>query len=217
MKNHSDGSMNTPTSFLKGYNLVLASKSPRRRELLHMTGLDFTIADSMDIDESYCETDLQSFNVPEYLSRKKALAYSNTLKPGQILITADTVVMIDGKVLGKPHTLTEAKFMLSKLSGRPHEVITGITLYDGNSIKTFSASTKVLFDNLSEHEIDYYVDNFKPLDKAGSYGIQEYIGAIGIERIEGSFYNVMGLPVHRLYRELELFVKDIQPIRRQKL
>ncbi len=198
--------MESPQNIFKGIDIILASKSPRRRELMSMTGIEFSIAETIDVDESYDDSDLGRYNVPEFLSLKKAKAYQPTLTSGQILITADTVVVLGDRILGKPHDDVDAKKMLADLSGKTHKVITGITLSDTECTHTFSATTDVKFSELSEAEICYYVDHFHPLDKAGAYGIQEYIGAIGVERIEGSFYNVMGLPVHRLYRELVAFV-----------
>ena len=203
--------METPQDIFKGTDIILASKSPRRRELMSMTGLEFSIAETIDVDESYVESDLNGYNVPEFLSLKKARAYQPLLSPGQVLITADTVVVLGDRILGKPSNDDEAKRMLADLSGKTHKVITGITLSDVVDVHTFSATTEVTFSELTEAEICYYIDRFHPVDKAGAYGIQEYIGAIGVERIEGSFYNVMGLPVHRLYRELEAFVSRLSP------
>jgi septum formation protein len=198
--------MTTPQDKFQGYEIILASKSPRRRELMKMTGLDFSIAPLVEVDEHYTADQLGSYNVPEFLSRKKAAAYQPTLTDGQLLITADTVVVLGNEILGKPCDANAARRMLAALSGHTHSVITGITISDRTSMSTFSAVTNVKFDRLSPEEIDYYVATFRPLDKAGAYGIQEYIGAIGVEHIDGSFYNVMGLPVHRLYRELEAFI-----------
>lgn len=184
--------------------LLLASKSPRRRELLKMLDLPFEIVDGKDVDESY-PASLEAEKVPEFLSRIKADAYSPYLKDDDILITADTVVILDGEIIGKPKDLEDAKRMLAKLSGKVHKVATGVTLTDMKKSVTFSTVTDVTFAPLTSEEISFYVDNFRPLDKAGAYGIQEWIGAVGVARIEGSFYNVMGLPVHRLYNELLLF------------
>lgn len=184
--------------------LLLASKSPRRRELLHLLGMEYKIVDIKDVEEVY-PSDLPSDEVPLFLSRLKAEAYKLSLKTGDILITADTVVIIDSEIIGKPHSLEEAKTMLRKLSGRTHKVITGVTLTSSEKMQTFAAHTDVTFTQLSDEEIDYYVDTYKPLDKAGAYGVQEWIGAIGVSKIEGSFYNVMGLPLQKLYKELLLF------------
>ncbi len=140
--------------------------------------------------------------VAEYISRKKAEAYAATLTADTILITADTIVLVDGEILGKPHSEASAKEMLRKLSGKSHKVITGVTLSTVDAIQSFSAVTTVNFDNLSDKEIEYYIENYHPFDKAGAYGIQEWIGAAGIKGIEGSYYNVMGLPVHQLYKFL---------------
>ena len=184
--------------------LLLASKSPRRRELLGMLDMPFEIIEIRNVEETYPH-DLEKEKVPEYLSRLKADAYKDELKKGDILITADTVVILDNEIIGKPTDLSDAKAMLHKLSGRVHRVVTGVTLSSIKKSATFSTVTDVTFAPLTDDEIDYYVDKFKPLDKAGAYGIQEWIGAVGVAGIDGSYYNVMGLPVHRLYNELLIF------------
>ncbi len=190
-----------PLSNLAGKRILLASHSPRRRELIAMLGIDFSIADPIEVDESY-PADMPADTVAEYISRKKAEAYATTLTADTILITADTIVLVDGEILGKPHSEASAKEMLRKLSGKSHKVITGVTLSTVDAIQSFSAVTTVNFDNLSDKEIEYYIENYHPFDKAGAYGIQEWIGAAGIKGIEGSYYNVMGLPVHQLYKFL---------------
>ena len=167
------------------YHIILASNSPRRRELLSGLGLDYEVRTLPGIDESYPDT-LQGEEIPVYISSKKASAYLDALKDNELLITADTIVWLDGRVLGKPADEDEARQMLRDLSGKTHQVITGVT-----------------FASLTEEEISYYVTHYHPMDKAGSYGVQEWIGFIGVERIEGSYFNVMGLPVQRLYRELK--------------
>lgn len=182
-------------------NIILASASPRRHELLKMIVDDFTVARGKDVEEVY-PADLQPELVPEYLSRLKASAYVDDLKDDDLLITADTVVILDGKILGKPASRDEAIEMLSDMQGKTHTVVTGVTLTAKQLSKSFSQHTQVHFDTLTRSEIEYYVDKFKPYDKAGAYGIQEWIGAAAIIGIEGSFYNVMGLPVHALYKEL---------------
>lgn len=184
--------------------LILASKSPRRRELLKILNIPFEIKELKNIEENYPE-DMAREQVAEYLSLIKAKAYYPDLKEDDILITADTVVILKDEILGKPHSLDEAKEMLQKLSGNVHKVVTGVTLTSTKKSVTFSAVTDVTFASLSNEEIDYYVKTYKPLDKAGAYGIQEWIGAVGVVRIDGSFYNVMGLPIQRLYSELLLF------------
>lgn len=186
--------------------LLLASQSPRRRELLKILDRPFQTVVLKDIKEDY-PTDLQLEKVPEYLSKLKAAAYVSQLKDDDILITADTVVILNGEIIGKPYDLEDAKRMLHKLSGNTHKVITGVTLTSKKKSVTFSTVTDVTFAHLSDGEINFYVDNYKPLDKAGAYGIQEWIGAVGVAGINGSYYNVMGLPVHRLYNELLLFSK----------
>lgn len=197
-----------PTDFINGRRLLLASHSPRRRELLTMLDLPFEIAESIEVDETY-SPEMPVEDVPAYLSQKKGDAYCSQLKEDEIVITADTVVIINGKILGKPKNEADAIEMLKTLSGRSQTVVTGVSLTDSTHRHTFSVSTEVRFASLSDTEIRYYVEKYRPLDKAGAYGIQEWIGAIGIEGISGSFYNVMGLPVHRLYNELKRFVDSI--------
>ena len=189
---------------LKPYRLILASQSPRRRELLAGSGLDFQLAERFECDESYPAMPLT--DVAEYLSRKKSEAYPAELSERDILLTADTVVIACGEILGKPHSRDEAITMLRMLSGSTHEVATGVTLRTSTKSHSFTSVSKVRFRQLSLEEIEYYVDNYRPMDKAGSYGIQEWIGYVGIEHIDGSFYNVMGLPIQRLYCELERFI-----------
>ena len=189
---------------LKPYRLILASPSPRRRELLAGSGLDFQLAERFECDESYPAMPLT--DVAEYLSRKKSDAYPVELAEADILLTADTVVIACGEILGKPHSRDEAIAMLQTLSGSTHEVATGVTLRTSTKSHSFTSISKVRFRPLSREEIEYYVDNYHPMDKAGSYGIQEWIGYVGIEHIDGSFYNVMGLPIQRLYCELERFI-----------
>lgn len=189
---------------LKPYRLILASQSPRRRELLAGSGLEFQLAERFECDESYPEMPLT--DVAEYLSRKKSDAYPVELAEADILLTADTVVIACGEILGKPHSRDEAVAMLRMLSGSTHEVATGVTLRTSTKSHSFTSVSKVRFRPLSLEEIEYYVDNYRPMDKAGSYGIQEWIGYVGIEHIDGSFYNVMGLPIQRLYCELDRFI-----------
>ena len=186
------------------YKLVLASNSPRRKELLAGLDLPFTIRVIGDIDESYPEG-LAATDIPLFLSKKKAEAYLSTLADDELLITADTIVWNDNQVLGKPKSENEAFDMLRALSGHTHQVITGVSLTSKRKQVSFSVITDVTFSNLTEAEIHYYLEEFKPYDKAGAYGIQEWIGYIGVESINGSFYNVMGLPVQRLYCELRSF------------
>lgn len=197
--------MVTPLDNLSRYRIILASGSPRRRELMSLLDIDFEVNTSIDVDESH--DGVPSREVAPFLSRVKADAYRALLTSGgnELVITADTVVILDDKVLGKPRDSREAVGMLSALSGRVHEVITGVTVMTAGKTVTFSATSKVEFAPLSTDEIEYYVSRFRPLDKAGAYGIQEWIGAAGIRGIDGSFYNVMGLPVHRLYDTLKEF------------
>ncbi|WP_304217429.1 Maf-like protein [Phocaeicola plebeius] len=191
-----------PLENIQHYKIVLASNSPRRRELLSGLNLEYTVRVLPDIDESYPDT-LKGEEIPMYISREKAEAYRNSMAEDELIITADTVVCINEKVLGKPQTLEEAKEMLRELSGKTHQVITGVCLMTRDLQRTFSATTQVTFDVLTEDEIEFYVEKFRPLDKAGAYGVQEWIGFVGVSRLEGSYFNVMGLPVQRLYQELK--------------
>lgn len=190
---------------LKQWRLVLASQSPRRRQLLQDAGIEFSLAPRFECEESYPES-LPAAEVAEYLSRLKSEAYPEPLGERDVLLTADTVVVAKEQVLGKPADRSEAIEMIELLSGSEHEVVTGVTLRSAERVVSFSALSKVRFRVLSREEIEYYVDTYSPMDKAGAYGIQEWIGYVGIESIEGSFYNVMGLPVQRLYCELEKFI-----------
>lgn len=190
---------------LKQYSVVLASNSPRRRELLADLGIEFTVRTLKGIDESYPH-DLPVLEIAEYISRKKARAYQAEMAEDELIITADTVVILGDEVLGKPADADDARRMLRELSGKTHKVVTGVTIVTANATRSFSAVTDVEFAPLSDEDIDYYVDNYRPLDKAGAYGIQEWIGCMGVRHINGSFYNVMGLPLHRLYTELNQFI-----------
>ena len=186
---------------LKKFNIVLASNSPRRKELMSGLGVDYVVKTLPDVDESYPDT-LQGEAIPAYISREKAEAYQSMIEPDELLITADTIVWMNGEVLGKPKDREDAIRMLRKLSGASHQVITGVCLTTKGWQNSFTVTTDVTFAVLSEEEIVYYVDKYSPMDKAGAYGVQEWIGFIGVESISGSYYNVMGLPVQKLYREL---------------
>ncbi|WP_291584836.1 Maf-like protein [Bacteroides sp.] len=187
---------------LKKYNIVLASNSPRRKELMSGLGVDYVVKTLPDVDESYPDT-LQGAEIPAYISREKADAYRALIQPGELLITADTIVWLNGEVLGKPKDREGAIDMLHRLSGTSHQVITGVCLTTSDWQKSFTAVTDVTFATLTEEEIIYYVDKYIPMDKAGAYGVQEWIGFIGVESISGSYFNVMGLPIQRLYQELK--------------
>ena len=189
------------------YKIILASNSPRRRELLAGLGLDFTVKVISGIDESWPHS-LKGEEIPLYISREKATPYRPLIGPDELVITADTIVYVDGEVLGKPHDKADARRMLRLLSGRWHEVITGVTLMTAARERSFAVTTKVRFCNLTDDEINRYVESGLPMDKAGAYGIQEWIGYVGVEAIEGSYFNVVGLPVQRLYRELINYCKD---------
>ena len=186
---------------LKKYKVILASNSPRRKELLAGLGVDYEVRTLPDVDESYPES-LQGADIPLYIAKEKADAYVAMMQPGELMITADTIVWLDGQVLGKPVDREDALRMLRTMSGRSHEVFTGVCITTTEWQRSFTAQTKVRFATLSEDEIAYYVDKFQPMDKAGAYGVQEWIGFIGVENISGSYYNIMGLPVQKLYREL---------------
>lgn len=179
--------------------IILASNSPRRRELLGGLGVDFEVKVINGVDESYPPT-LPADSVAEYIAAEKARAY--TVADGELLITADTVVVVDGDILGKPKGRDGAIAMLHRLSGKTHHVVTGVCITTRSEQRRFSVSTGVAFRQLSDAEIEYYVDRYKPFDKAGAYGIQEWIGYIGVTSINGSYYNVMGFPVQRVYEEL---------------
>lgn len=188
------------------YKIILASNSPRRRELLAGLGLDFEEHVIKGISEAY-PNDLPVEEIPQFIAREKASAYE--VKPNELVITADTVVVVDDAnqgsvVLGKPHDTNEARHMLHAISGKTHRVITGVCLTTHNDQRQFGVTTEVTFRKLTDDEIDYYISNYRPFDKAGAYGIQEWIGYIGVTGINGSYFNVMGLPVQRIWQELQL-------------
>ena len=183
--------------------IILASKSPRRKELLNLLDLKFSV-EVKEVNEIFSDK-LKTDDVAEYLAKLKADAFSE-LNEDELIITADTVVVLDDEILGKPENKEEAQGMLKSLSGRSHEVITGVCLKTSKKLVSFSSSTKVYFKKLTTPEIEYYIENYQPYDKAGSYGIQEWIGAIDIHKIEGSYYNVVGLPIDQLNKELEQFI-----------
>jgi len=188
---------------LNKYNIILASKSPRRQFLLKELGLDFEIR-TKDVDESFPKK-LKGKQIALYLCKKKAEAFKSELKSNDLLITADTIVWINGKVLNKPADYNEAVKMLKTLSGKMHAVFTGVSLSTSEKQKKFCCETKVYFKILSSREINFYVRNYKPFDKAGAYGAQEWIGYVGVEKIIGSYFNVMGFPLKELYEELMKF------------
>lgn len=187
---------------LKNYKVILASNSPRRKELLSGLGISYEVRTLPDVDESYPDT-LSGADIPLYIAREKADAYRALMKPDELMITADTIVWQDGQVLGKPAGREDALRMLRAMSGRTHEVFTGVCITTLQWQRSFAAQTEVRFAQLDEEEISYYVDNYAPMDKAGAYGVQEWIGFIGVEYISGSYFNIMGLPVQRLYKELK--------------
>jgi septum formation protein len=190
---------------LKGRRLILASGSPRRRQILSEAGLPFTLAGSFEVDEVW-PPGLPAGEVASYLAALKSDSYPVPLDVGDILLTADTTVVVDNRVLGKPVDEAEAAEMLKTLSGRAHKVITGVVLRTATERVGFAAESEVWFRELTRGEIDYYVATFRPLDKAGAYAIQEWIGHVGITRIEGSFYNVMGLPIQMIYAKLNAMI-----------
>ncbi len=187
---------------LNKYNIILASNSPRRKELMSGLGVEYVVRTLPDVDESYPDT-LTGENIPAYIAQEKAAAYQAMMQPDELLITADTIVWLGGKVYGKPSNKEEARQMLRDLSGKSHQVITGVCLTTTEWQKSFTATTEVRFAFLTEEEISYYVEKYMPLDKAGAYGVQEWIGFIGVESISGSYFNVMGLPIQKLYGELK--------------
>ena len=195
----SDGNM---LNKKKNYKVVLASNSPRRKELLAGLGIDYEVKTLPDIDESF-PGGLSEVETATYIARAKADVYRNIMQPDELIITADTIVWLDGEVMGKPVDEEDARRMLRALSGKTHQVITGVCLLTLDSQKAFATVTDVTFCHLSEEEIDYYVERYRPMDKAGSYGIQEWIGFVGVESISGSYFNVMGLTIQRLYTELK--------------
>lgn len=184
--------------------IILASNSPRRKELLAGLDIPFEVKVLPSVDESYPAT-LKAGDIPLFISRAKADAYRASIKPDELIITADTIVWLDDSILEKPKDEDEAVRMLHLLSGKMHEVFTGVTLTTSERQTSFVAESKVKFATLSDDEIAYYVSHYHPLDKAGAYGVQEWIGYVGVEYIEGSFYNVMGLPVRKLYEALKEF------------
>lgn len=186
------------------YKIILASSSPRRRELLDRLGINFEVRVIAGISESF-PSELSADAVSEYIAKKKAEPYKAVMKPDELVLTADTVVIVGGEILGKPNDETEARLMLHKLSGKTHQVITGVCFTTVERQHSFSATTDVTFRDLRDEEIDYYIKKYSPLDKAGAYGIQEWIGCIGVTGIKGSYFNVMGLPVQRIWEELGYF------------
>ena len=187
------------------YKIILASNSPRRKELLAGIDVPFGVRVIDGIDESYPD-ELPTKDIAEYISKKKAAAYRQTMSADELVITADTIVVLGAQVMGKPHDAIEAHAMLQSLSGQTHQVITGVTLTTLERQTSFSVETDVTFKSLSDDEIDYYVTHYKPFDKAGAYGIQEWIGHIGVTALRGSYFNVMGLPVQRIYEALKTFM-----------
>lgn len=183
------------------YHIILASNSPRRKELLSGLDIEYEIRTLPDIDEEYTNNTPPE-KVAEFLAKKKASAYLPVLRDNELLITADTVVLLNNKIYGKPVDNTDAKRMLRDLSGQTHRVITGVCITSTQKQVVFSDTANVTFADLSDEEIDYYVEKYRPMDKAGAYGVQEWIGYVAVKHIEGSYFNVMGLPIHRVYQEL---------------
>lgn len=188
----------------RDYHIILASNSPRRKELLAGIDVNFDVRVIRDIDESY-PASLPTKDIAEYISRKKATVYRQQMASDELIITADTIVVLDSEVMGKPHDEADASRMLRELSGRTHQVITGVTLTTIDRQRSFSVETDVTFKSLTDEEINYYIQHYKPYDKAGAYGIQEWIGHIGVTALKGSYFNVMGLPVQRIYEALRQF------------
>jgi septum formation protein len=187
---------------LKDLRIILGSGSPRRQALLHELGIEYEIMLNNDLQESY-PAGLSKQEIPVYLAELKSRAIMQEVPPDTLLITADTIVWLDGKVINKPRDLADAVSILKRLSGNMHEVLTGVCLRTAERMHSFHASSLVWFATLGDEEINYYIDQYKPFDKAGAYGVQEWIGYIGIEKIEGSYFNVMGLPIQKVYHELK--------------
>ena len=189
----------------KGKKIILGSASPRRRELLAGLDLEFTVDTGNTFDEVY-DADIPAEDIPAVLSKGKSFGFHRELDQNEVLITSDTLVLCADRVMGKPHSREEAIDMLKTLSGRDHKVITAITIRDNTKCRTSSDTAVVHFKSLTNSEIEYYVDAYKPFDKAGAYGIQEWVGYIGVDRIDGSYFTIMGLPVHLVYSELQYFL-----------
>lgn len=189
-----------------GKHIILASGSPRRKELLKGLDIDFEVDTRNNFEEAF-SPDTPHHEVPALMSTGKSHGFHRTLAEGEILITSDTMVLCDKVILGKPHSREQAVDMLKTLSGKTHEVISAVTIRDNKREETFSDVTLVTFKELTDSEIDYYIDTYKPYDKAGAYAIQEWIGYIGITEMKGSYFNVMGFPVHRVYAELQKFIQ----------
>ena len=187
---------------IKGKKIILGSNSPRRKELLGGLGIGYEVKTMPDIDESYPDGVCME-EVPVYIARSKADAYRPLMQPDELIITADTIVWLDGVVMGKPKDEEEARDMLRRLSGQTHQVVTGVCLTTIDRQQSFATVTDVTFDRLTEEEITHYVSRYQPMDKAGAYGIQEWIGYVGVRSIKGSYFNVVGLPIQRLYQELK--------------
>lgn len=192
---------------LKNKKIILASGSPRRKELMAGLDIDFTIDTQTSFEEIF-PPELPHNEVPEFLAKGKSHGFHRELQEGELLITADTMVLCQGQILGKPKDRAGAIQMLRLLQGNTHTVLTGVCLRDPKKVHSFTAATKVTFGKLSQDEIEHYLDKYKPYDKAGAYGVQEWIGYVAISGIEGSYYNVMGLPVHLLYKALETFINQ---------
>ena len=189
---------------ITNYKVLLASNSPRREELLRGIDIDFEVKVLPDIDESYPDN-IPSEEIAEFVAIKKAKPYASSLHEDELLLTADTIVLLEDTVLGKPANKKEAKQMLRQLSGKTHRVITGVCLTSTKKQTSFSATSDVEFGKLTDQEIEYYVEHYSPMDKAGAYGVQEWIGYVAVKQINGSYYNIMGLPIQRVYRELIKF------------
>ncbi len=192
---------NIETMPFKNYNIILASNSPRRKELLAGLDIDFKVSVLPDISEDYPD-DIPASDIARYISEQKAKAYKSLIGENDLVITADTVVIVGDDILGKPKCEEEAREMLEKISGRTHQVVTGVCLTTKAFQRSFRVSTNVTFKQLKDEEISYYIEHYKPYDKAGAYGIQEWIGYVGVTSLEGSYFNVMGLPVQRIWEEL---------------
>jgi len=194
-------------TLLEGKKIILASSSPRRKQLLDGLDIEFTIEENGNIAEQF-DPNMDLYKIPEHLALLKSKGFNRKLNYNELLVTADTMVLCNNEIMGKPKDRSDAFRMLQKLSGNKHTVLTGVCMRNNYKIRSFTSATDVFFRHIKDEEIEYYIDNYPPYDKAGAYGAQDWIGLVAIERIDGSFFNVMGLPVQKLYTEMEIFLSD---------
>ncbi|MBP9018670.1 MAG: septum formation protein Maf [Bacteroidales bacterium] len=194
-------------TLLEGKKIILASSSPRRKQLLEGLDIEFTVEENGNVSEQF-DPNMDLYKIPEHLALLKSKGFKRKLNYNELLVTADTMVICNNEIMGKPKDRSDAFKMLQKLSGNRHTVLTGVCMRNNYKIRSFTSSTDVFFRQIIDEEIEYYIDNYPPYDKAGAYGAQDWIGLVAIERIDGSFFNVMGLPVQKLYTEMERFLSD---------